>query len=72
MKTTPWFMAGKQNPVRVGAYETYGGMFKYWDGKRWGYFSETPKKATEDLEGEGGQWASQVAFLWRGLLKESK
>jgi hypothetical protein len=66
---TPWFKAGKQNPVRVGVYEARHDMFKYWDGKRWGGFSETPKQA---IVKAGYLWANQTEFYWRGLLKESE
>jgi hypothetical protein len=66
---TPWFKAGKQNPARVGAYEVHDEMFKYWDGRRWGYYSNSPKEAKAN---DGGRLADQEAFYWRGLLKESE
>jgi hypothetical protein len=69
MKTTPWFKAGKENPVRDGAYEIHDAIFKYWDGRRWGYYAESPERAREKA---GGKLADQNGFQWRGLLKESK
>ena len=71
MKTTPWFEAGEQNPVRDGVYEVkneiLGGSFKYWDGCRWGCYSDIPEVA-KNLMNDGHQFC----FRWRGLLKESK
>jgi hypothetical protein len=69
MKTTPWFDADKKTPVRVGAYEVDDQQFKYWDGSRWGYYSQSPKQAKKY---SADKWSSQSGFYWRGLLKESK
>jgi hypothetical protein len=72
MKTTPWFEAGKENPVRVGVYQVSycnGTRYKEWNGARWGWSCYTPHSA--ELESEF-KYAAQNCFQWRGLLKESK
>jgi hypothetical protein len=66
---TPWFKAETQFPVRIGAYEVDDKLFKYWDGRQWGPFAQTPQQAKEYATDE---WSSQIRFHWRGLLKESK
>jgi hypothetical protein len=72
MKTTPWFEAGKENPVRVGVYQVHmicGERYKHWDGKEWWWNASNPfdaKRAPKHLD------ANQDNFQWRGLLKESK
>ena len=72
MKTTPWFVAGKQNPVRVGAYECGDGSYKYWNGDLWGFYEKNPKRAEQSKVTKKDSASFQRNFQWRGLLKESK
>jgi hypothetical protein len=72
MKTTPWFEAGKQNPVRAGSYRTRGDWFKYWDGKHWGSYEQSAEQAEKRNYCSDYGSAIQSGFYWRGLLKESK
>jgi hypothetical protein len=71
MKTTPWFLAGKQNPVRAGSYRTRGDWFKYWDGKHWGLYEHSAKQAEKSKYCSDGH-PIQAGFYWRGILKESE
>jgi hypothetical protein len=72
MKTTPWFEAGKENPVRVGVYEVetvFGKRYKYWGGTRWSWGARNPfdaQRAPKHID------SMQDQFTWRGLLKESE
>jgi hypothetical protein len=66
-KYTPWFVAGQQNPVRVGVYQTPAGDYKHWDGRYWGWFARSPKRAEQEQCGHSGP--TQTVFKWRGLTK---
>jgi hypothetical protein len=72
MKTTPWFSAVYKRPVRVGAYEVHSEMYKYWDGKKWGFYAGSPHSAYLHRYLGGTVIPDQDSFQWRGLLKESK
>jgi hypothetical protein len=72
MKTTPWFGADKENPVRVGVYQVSlcdGSRYKHWNGTLWGWAARTPDDA--EIE-QASKYATQESFQWRGLLKESE
>lgn len=66
-KYTPWFVAGQQNPVRVGVYQTPAGDYKHWDGRYWGWFARSTKIA--ELEQQHTGKPVQEHFKWRGLTK---
>jgi hypothetical protein len=73
-KFSPWFEATKEDqPVNIGVYEvvpvsTFGkAWFAYWNGRRFGYRTNTPVDAFAFRKASTG--ASKLA-RWRGVLKE--
>ena len=72
MKFTPWF-PGDVNPVRVGVYERdyHDGYscYCYWDGRYFGWASETPEAAKADYDRNGRQ-STRQDLPWRGLAEE--
>lgn len=72
MKTTPWFDAATQNPVRVGVYEVQATerpvRYAHWDGFIWSMMSS---KATSALcfAGLRSEFMYDPGSKWRGLLK---
>ena len=73
MKTTPWFNAVTQNPVRVGVYEVdVGGTYKrwsYWDGRKWCYSNILKKNAVSTYS--RSNWMYSIGSKWRGLTASS-
>lgn len=69
MKKTGWYPTTVK-PVNSGVYETRMGLsgraFQYWNGRRWGLGSFTPKSAFAHKEIE----SAFQDVTWRGLAQK--
>lgn len=68
---TPWFPVSTK-PVRVGVYERqFAGVdafFQNWNGKFWGFYNITPRRAAAGKDSE----SSFQRGTWRGLTRAGK
>ena len=67
---TPWFPPDMK-PVHEGMYQTnispkFEPTFQYWNGKCWGYYSNSYSRAYEMRDYRSSNQRSQ----WRGLNKQ--
>jgi hypothetical protein len=71
MKKTKWY-PGDVKPVHVGVYETapmHGIRFyQFWNGKSWGYASQSPDGADEWAD----VYSRHQSDCWRGLAAPAK
>ena len=70
-RLTEWF-DGAVKPALPGVYQCRGMMiryvdtYQYWDGKRWGYWSNTPRGAFKDRR----LLSARQQPEWRGLAED--
>lgn len=80
-KLTPWFPASVR-PVYVGVYQARffdlsdaddrAPEYHYWNGKRWWYGSNTPRKTAEEfLRADRGE-PQPTPKPWRGLASDPR
>lgn len=69
---TPWFEWWRK-PARPGVYEVQLGdpdteKFAHYDGQRWGWWADTPKKAaSQKVRTAAGAFQRKT---WRGLVTQ--